>query len=431
MRDGLDEQGSNASRGSSRGAEGAPALRARAEGAPLPFRPALAEFFSPPPYFSEGDLWRLKPMISPHPDAPLFSRPDAGVVLDQLLAETTSGRFPTTEQFLDLIRQAATVSLWFFLKVVAAHRGAYTKINSELHLEMCNFRQVCLEPGGYYAILTPRGSFKSSIADHGATPWELVRDSELTVGIFSAVFDKAQEFYLQAKDVMENNDLFRALWPGIVPAGAGGRGSEWSDSSLNHAGRRLRKATPSLAAYTASGSVSGTHIGLSIIDDIVTDAMLNAARGSTADLIEKTNWFKTNIDSLREDVALSRTIDIGTRYSIEDPHEITQADACEQFGDWTVCQDRYPLRHRGQWRTYYRSAKARVGSVETSIQPVRRLDSLPRPIPAAASGPVADVLPQRQGKGRVGRDINPAVGVLAGVPGEARRARSLDVPLPV
>lgn len=335
---------------------------------PLPFRQDLADFFSSPPYYDELDLWRIRPMLSPHPDAPLFSRPDGQEAFRQLLAEAESGKFPTTEAFLDLIRQAATVSLWFFLRVVASHRGAYDKINSQLHLEMCNFRQVALEPGGYYAMLTPRGSYKSTIADHGAAPWELVRDSELTIGIFSAVSDKSQEFYLQAKDSMENNEFFRELWPKIVP-GSTGRGSEWTDSSLNVASRRRRKATPSLAAYTASGSVSGTHIGLSIIDDIVTDAMLNAARQATADLVEKTNWFKTNIDSLREDVATSRTLDIGTRYSIEDPHEITQADAVEQFGDWTACQARYPRRADGQWRTYYRSAKATVGDRIVSIQP--------------------------------------------------------------
>lgn len=346
---------------------------------PLGFPGRLAPYFSPPPYSNDEDVFRLKPMITPHPEAPLFSRVDSGLMLSQVLEEVASGNFPATESFLEIMRQASLVSLWFFLKTVASFSGAYTKINEHLHLEMCNFRQLCLEPGIHAAILTPRGSFKSTIADHGANPWEIARDPDVTIGIFSATFDKAQEFYLQSKSIMENA-LYRELWPEIVPMNFGSRGSEWSDSSLCASSRRLRKATPTLAPYTASGSVSGTHVGVGIFDDIVTDAMLNAGRYATAEMIEKTNWFKSNIDSLREEPLTSRSIDIGTRYSLEDPHEITQKNSCYQFGDWTEVQDLYPRRPGGQWWVYYRSAKAHVEDRVVSIQPqaysIKFLDDL-------------------------------------------------------
>jgi hypothetical protein len=335
---------------------------------PLPFRPHLAPFFASPPYASTDIFAGIAPMISPHPDAPLFNGTDAALVLRQVLDECLGGNAPASERFMDLVRQAATVNLWFFLRVVAAYAGAYGDINTQLHMEMCNFRQVALEPGGYFAAFTPRGSFKSSIMNTGANPWEFVRNPDLTIGVFSATIDKAQEFYMQTKAVMDSNSLFRELWPGIVPESTG-RGSEWNDSSLNIAGRRKRKATPSFASYTASGSVSGTHIDVADIDDIVTDAMLNAVRSATSALIEKRNWFNSNIHSLRDRVSVSRTIVQATRYSIEDPYEGVQLDSREQFGDWTVCADRYPLKPRGLWQTYYRSAKAFVGDQEVSIQP--------------------------------------------------------------
>ena len=334
----------------------------------IPFRASLRPYFSPPPYETPDDLWRLAPMISTHPRAPLFNSPDAPQILSQLMDEFSSGRWPANEKFLELLRQTATVSLWVFLKVIAAYSGAYSKLNAQLHLEMCNFRQVCLELGGYYAMLTPRGSFKSTIADHGSIPWEFIRNPDETIGIFAAIIDKSQEFYMQAKSIMDSNELFKTLWPELVPESTG-RGSLWTDSSLVIPARRKRKATPSLAAYTASGSVSGTHIGLGIFDDIVTDAMLNSQRVATSEMIEKTNWFRTNSVSLREDVFTSRTIDIGTRYSTDDPHEITQADACELFGDWSKVANRYQRKPDGRWRTYYRSAKVTLGTVEESIQP--------------------------------------------------------------
>lgn len=339
----------------------APLISSQPEGLP-----SLAPFFSLPPY-GEG-LWKLRPMISPHPAAPIFEAADGSLVLEQILAEASGDTFPASEKFLKLIKQAATVSLWFFLKVVAAHSGAYDKINNELHLEMANFRQLCLTPGIYAGIFTPRSSFKSTIVDFGSIPWEFARDKTLTVGIFSANADKAQEFYMQAKATMDSNELFRDLWPGVVPTNIG-RGSEWNDSYLNLADRGHRKATPSLKAYTASGGVSGTHIGLSIIDDIINDSMLNAARQATSELIEKRNWFWTNIRSLREEPEISRTIVAGTRYSIEDPYEGVMADAYMQLGDWSATRGRYPVKPDGNWAVYYRSAKAWVGEEEFSIQP--------------------------------------------------------------
>lgn len=363
----------SASNGKANGSSGLPAsfspgaARAQAPDFPLPtssFSPeSLNPFFSPPP-----KQWQLKPMISEHPAAPAFCGPDASLVLQQMLDEVLSGRFSANEHFMSMIKQTATVSLWFFLKVVAAYAGAYSAINAELHLEMANFRQLCLSPGGYFAAFTPRGSYKSTILNTGANPWEFIRNPDLTIGIFSATIDKAQEFYKQSKSIMDSNALFKDLWPELVPASIG-RGSEWNDSSLCIANRRERKATPSMAAYTASGSVSGTHVGLANIDDIITDAMLNSVRSATSELIEKKNWFTGNIHSLREEVGSSRTIVEGTRYSIEDPYEDVQMDSRQQFGDWTVLGDRYRPRENGMWITYYRSAKVVIDDIEYSIQP--------------------------------------------------------------
>jgi hypothetical protein len=81
--------------------------------------------------------------IAPHPEAPLFSQEkDPALVLKQAISEISSqGGFRDTEQIRQLLRQAGFVSLWFYLKFIAGYSGPYNLLNTDLHVEMCNFRQ--------------------------------------------------------------------------------------------------------------------------------------------------------------------------------------------------------------------------------------------------------------------------------------------------
>ena len=88
--------------------------------------------------------------IAPHPEAPLFSQEkDPALVLKQAISEISSqGGFRDTEQIRQLLRQAGFVSLWFYLKFIAGYSGPYNLLNTDLHVEMCNFRQrAAVTPG--------------------------------------------------------------------------------------------------------------------------------------------------------------------------------------------------------------------------------------------------------------------------------------------
>jgi len=132
---------------------------------------------------------KLAPLeISPHPKAPLFKRKEeAGLILKQAMDEITSqGGFRTTEEIRQLLRQAGYVSLWFYLKYICGAAGPYDLLNGDLHVEMCNFRQmVATTPGVKAAMLLPRSSLKSTIASHGANGWELIRNPNLRIGCVS------------------------------------------------------------------------------------------------------------------------------------------------------------------------------------------------------------------------------------------------------
>ena len=82
-------------------------------------------------------------IFNPHPNAPLFDDPtQAQKYIQQITAEMESGNMDTANEPLrQLIRQAGYTNLWFWLKVIAGHAGPYDQIDTDLHLDICNFRQ--------------------------------------------------------------------------------------------------------------------------------------------------------------------------------------------------------------------------------------------------------------------------------------------------
>ena len=299
--------------------------------------------------------------IIPHEKAPIFSRPDASEVLNQIINEVSSGNFPANETFLSLIRQAGFVSLWFFLKIIAAHSGPYDRINASLHLDMCNFRQRAITPGSRYAIFIPRSSLKSTICTHGAAAWTLTRNPNDRIAIFSGVYDRAQQFFHSAQRIIDSNDLYAACYPEHVPTGA--TGTRWNDSEAVMPSRSRFMPEPSLFAMTAGGSTQGVHVDEALIDDIVGDDDLDASRGATADMYKKRNWFDDNQRTLLQSPERSRIVLAATRYSIDDPYESIMRDARVQEGWWDPISAEYPCKDNGEWTVYYRQAREHDDSI--------------------------------------------------------------------
>ena len=296
-----------------------------------------------------------KLLISPHPQAPLFSRPDAGLVFEQVLSEVASGRYPAGEAFLSIFRQAALVNLFFFLKYVASYSAPFNKLKRDLHGEVCNARQMALEPGARYAVVLPRSTFKSTTWTTGGSGWEMWRDRNVRIGIFSFPADRAADFMAQVRAVFERNDLLHELDPTTVPPS--GKGVRWNDSELVMPGRTVDYVEASLTAYTAGGATQGIHLDLANFDDIVGDSMLNANRGATADMISMTNWVDDNQNTVLQNPMTARIVFPFTRYSPQDPGEAIMLHSRRHLGNWYNVADKYPLDPEGLWTTYYRSAR--------------------------------------------------------------------------
>jgi len=293
--------------------------------------------------------------IIPHKDAPIFSQPDAKLILNQIISEMESGNFPANETFIRLIAQAGLVNLWFFLKLIAAYSGPYDRLNTKLHLDMCNFRQRGILPGARLGMFVPRSSLKSTICTHGAAAWTITRNPDDRIAIFSGVYDRAQQFFHSAQRIIDSNPLYAACYPNHVPSR--GDGTRWNDSEAVMPNRTKFMPEPSLTAMTAGGSTQGVHVDEGLVDDIVGDDELDANRGATADMYKKKNWFDDNQRTLLQSPERSRLILSATRYSIDDPYEGVMRDARIQEGFWDAIRDQYPLKPDGEWTVYYRQAR--------------------------------------------------------------------------
>jgi hypothetical protein len=287
-------------------------------------------------------------LITPHPKAPLFDGQDSQLKIKQVIDEISSGSFSTTEAFRQLIRQAGLVSLWFFLKCIASYSGPFDKLNSDLHLEMCNVRQSWLEPGCRGAMFISRGHYKTTIFTEGATAWELKRDPEISIRISNAIDEKATEFMHTVKSIYDSNAFFGWLYPEAVPTKNMRR---WNETELVAPDRRRAHREPSVDSGGINASSEGYHYDLHIVDDMIGLKTLNAGRQSSAEMERAENWFWSSEKSLLRAMKTSRVLVVGTRYAIDDVYDSIIKKAKRVIG--------FPLRdfepsEKGRWEVYYR-----------------------------------------------------------------------------
>jgi hypothetical protein len=311
--------------------------------------------------------------LVPHPLAPHFAQPDRDKVLEELLVALASSEGLSHPETVLLLREASLVSLFFFLKLVASHSGPYDKLSWDLHVDLCNFRQTALAEGSKCAAFLPRSSFKSTIMTHGGAAWELLRNPDLRIGIFSSKYERAAEFMHTTQRIFDDNAAVRELFPEYTPSGA--YGSRWNDREAVLPNRSKTYPEPNLKAHSAGGSTAGVHVDLAVFDDIIDDSQLNADHGATADLYRMRNWLFTNMRTLLVSQK-SRTILSATRYALDDPYEDIMLDAHKQAGYWGELSTAYPKRAEGEWDVYYRRAIEQDQSIFPAAYTVESLTRL-------------------------------------------------------
>lgn len=197
----------------------------------------------------------------------------------------------------------------FFLLVVGMGRA---DMNNDFLFARC--REVQASPDGHLD-LWAREHYKSTIITVGKTIQDVLRDPELTVGIFSHSRPIAKAFLRQIKREFENNALLQELFPHIRPLQKGEKRT-WSEDEGIIVQRQTNPKEATIEAWgLVDGQPIGKHFALLIYDDVVTPESV-----TTPEMIAKTT------DAWRVSLNLGahggRRRMIGTRYHAADTYSV-------------------------------------------------------------------------------------------------------------
>jgi len=168
--------------------------------------------------------------------------------------------------------------------------------------------------------LWAREHYKSTIITFAGIIQELLRDPEITIGIFSHTKPVARKFMLQIKQELESNRELQAVYPDVLYADPKNESSKWSEEKGIVV---RRKSNPKEATVEAHGLVdgqpTGAHFLLRVYDDVVTRESV-----STPDQVSKTTsaWELSDNLGARGADDKSRAWHVGTRYSFADTYQV-------------------------------------------------------------------------------------------------------------
>lgn len=205
----------------------------------------------------------------------------------------------------------------YFLLTVLCRR---TDLVHPWHWERC--REVEAAPDGFLD-LWARGHGKSSIITQGGVLQELLRDPEITIGIFSNVRPLAKAFLSQIMTELEGNEALRRIYSDVLWANP--RKEARGGWSLDEGIVVKRRSNPPERTVEAWGLIdsqpTGKHFKLRVLDDVVTQDSV-----TTPEMMQKTleRWeLAQNLASLGMVGAdPPRVWHVGTRYHYADAYSV-------------------------------------------------------------------------------------------------------------
>ena len=169
--------------------------------------------------------------------------------------------------------------------------------------------------------LWAREHYKSTVITFAGIIQEVIRNPEITIGIFSHTRPIAKKFLLQIKQEIEQNEELRLTFPDVFWADpkrdAPRAGKKWNEERLD----LKRKGNPKEGTIEAWGLVDGqpigAHFALRVYDDVVTRESV-----TTPDQVAKTTaaWELSDNLGARGEDGVARRWHIGTRYSFADTY---------------------------------------------------------------------------------------------------------------
>ncbi len=186
------------------------------------------------------------------------------------------------------------------LKFLVVDVLGMTRWNDELHGGMVSHIEA---PGDRKLVLVPRGHQKSTIISVCWVVQQLLRNSNETIGIYSAKWGLAKDLLHQIKNILTQSDL-----PHIFGEFRN-QACRWTLEEIDIAQKNsITNKNPSVRTGGLDGGKTGTHCSVLLFDDPVTPE-----NTTTPEQTRKT------IDSFKDCLPLldpgGKIIVVGTRYS--------------------------------------------------------------------------------------------------------------------
>lgn len=164
--------------------------------------------------------------------------------------------------------------------------------------------------------LWAREHYKSTVISFAGTIQEIIRDPEITIGIFSHTRAIALKFWQQIKLELEGNEYLKRAFPEIFYDNPRTQSTRWSDERGLCVKRKTNPKEATLEAWgLVDGQPTGAHFRLRIYDDVVTRESV-----TTPEQIAKT----TSAWELSDNLGMQggRRWHIGTRYHFGDTYGV-------------------------------------------------------------------------------------------------------------
>ena len=167
--------------------------------------------------------------------------------------------------------------------------------------------------------LWAREHYKSTIITFAGVTQEIIKNPDITIGIFSHTKPVARKFLIQLKTEFEQNQDLKTTYPEIFYTDPRKESPKWSEEK-GICVKRL--GNPKEATVEAHGLVdgqpTGAHFALRVYDDVVTLESV-----STPEQVKKTTdaWALSDNLGARGEDGKSRRWHVGTRYSYSDTYQ--------------------------------------------------------------------------------------------------------------